>query len=450
MNNPFLKKKNNKNRSERFNIFIWTLFDFANTSYSIIVVTFLYAVYFKKVVANGEPIGDFYWSIGTSASMLITAFISPILGAIADYSAGKKRFLLFFTAMCIVSTSLLYFVSAGNILMGLILFILANVGFEAGLVFYDSFLPEITSPKNYGRVSGYGFAMGYLGSLTTLAVVFPFIQAELISETFPISALIFLLFAAPLFIYLKDNRKDKIPEKSYLKVGFERVYNTITHIKEYKNLTLFLAAFFFYIEGVNTVIYFAGNYASTSLGFTMQDLIVFFIIVQTTAIFGSLIFGVLSDKIGQKKSLNISLIIWMFTIGVAYYTGKADTFLMIFIRQQFNWSVDQANILAFYFVGLLAGTVMGATQSTSRSLMSKLTPSERKTEFFGFYSLFGKSSAILGPLVFGLVSYLTGTQRIAILTINIFFVIGFIILFFVNDGSGKNSTKTSLHKASEE
>ena len=201
MKNPFQRNPDKNKDKERFKVFVWTLFDFANTSYSIVVVTFLYAVYFKQTVAEGKPIGDFYWSIGTSISMLITAFISPILGAIADYSAGKKRFLLFFTLLCIISMSLLYFINKGDILTGLILFIIANVGFEAGLVFYDAFLPEITAPKNYGRVSGYGFAMGYLGSLTTLAIVYPFIQNELIKETFPVSALVFLIFALPIFIF---------------------------------------------------------------------------------------------------------------------------------------------------------------------------------------------------------------------------------------------------------
>ena len=132
--------------SEKKKIFIWTLFDFANTSFSIVVVTFLYAVYFKKVIAQGQPIGDLYWSIGTSLAMIITAIISPILGAIADYSAGKKRFLLFFTLLCIVATASLFFIGSGNVFWGITIFIFANVGFEAGLVFYDSFLPEITQP----------------------------------------------------------------------------------------------------------------------------------------------------------------------------------------------------------------------------------------------------------------------------------------------------------------
>ena len=230
---------------ERSKIFVWSLFDFANTSFSIVVVTFLYAVYFKKTVAQGLPIGDLYWSVGTSLSMIITAFIAPVLGAIADYSAGKKRFLLFFTILCIFSTSLLYFVDEGQVFWGVLIFVLANVGFEAGLVFYDAFLPEITSPKNYGRVSGYGFGMGYLGSLVTLAIVYPFIQSGNITTTFPVSAAFFLLFSLPLFLFLKDSRVEVQNKQSYLKIGISRVWTTITHLKNYKNLAMFLLAYFF-------------------------------------------------------------------------------------------------------------------------------------------------------------------------------------------------------------
>jgi UMF1 family MFS transporter len=398
--------------NERKKIFIWTLFDFGNTSFSIVVVTFLYAVYFKKVVAGGEAIGDFYWSLGTSIAMLVTAIISPILGAIADYSAGKKRFLLFFTLLCVVATSGLYFIDAGNIFWGLVVFIIANIGFEAGLVFYDSFLPEITSPKNFGRVSGYGFGMGYVGSLVTLAIVFPFIQMEMIKETFPVAALFFLIFSLPIFIFLKDNRKQKEPIKIYVKIGFNRVINTITHLPKYKNLALFLLAYFFYIEGVNTVIFFSGNYASTTLGFTDTELLIFFITVQTTAIVGSILLGILADSIGQKRTIIITLFMWLVTIVLAYLVVEKNT---------------------FYIVGLIAGAAMGASQSTSRSLMSHLTPLDKKTEFFGFYSFFGKSSAIVGPLVFGLISYYSGNQRLAIISIAFFFLVGMIILSFVKE-----------------
>lgn len=400
--------------SKKGKIFIWTLFDFANTSFSIIVVTFLYAVYFKKTVASGEPIGDMYWSFATSIAMIVTAIISPILGAIADYSAGKKRFLLFFTVLCILATASLYFVEEGAIFWGIFLFVIANIGFEAGLVFYDAFLPEITEPKNYGRVSGYGFAMGYLGSLATLAIVYPFITENKINETFVVSAIFFLVFSIPLFLFLRDNRKDIQVNESYIKIGVSRVTNTIKHLKQYRNLATFLLAFFFYIEGVNTVIYFSGNYASTTLGFTETELLIFFITVQTTAILGSIILGIVADSIGQKKTIIITLFLWIITV---------------------LFTVIITDKTGFYIVGLLAGSAMGSSQSTSRSLMSKLTPPERKTEFFGFYSFFGKSSAVLGPLVFGVVSYLTKSQRIAIFTVGFFFLIGLLILTKVKEPS---------------
>ncbi len=393
-------------------IIAWSFFDFANTSYAIIVATFLYAVYFKKVVAQGESIGDLYWSLATSISMIITAIISPVLGAIADYSAGKKRFLLFFTLLCIFSTASLYFVNQGNILWGILLFVLANIGFEAGLVFYDAFLPEITEPKNYGRVSGYGFAAGYFGSIASLSLVFPFINDDKIRETFIVSAIFFLIFSLPLFLILKDSRKIVEHSESYLKIGYKRVWDTISHLKNYKNLATFLLAFFFYIEGVNTVIYFAGNYASTTMGFSEMELIYFFLTVQTTAIIGSILFGIIADSIGQKKSIIYTLIIWLITVFLAY---------VIETKSQ------------FYIVGLLAGAAMGSCQSISRSLMSLLTPPEKKTEFFGFYSFFGKSSAVVGPLVFGIVSYITNSQRFAIISIAFFFILGILILLKVQE-----------------
>ncbi|MCK9425561.1 MAG: MFS transporter [Ignavibacteriaceae bacterium] len=398
--------------SSKLKIFVWTLFDFANTSYSMIIVTFLYAVYFKQTVNEGKPIGDLYWSLGTSIAMLITAIISPVLGAIADYSAGKKRFLLFFTLQCILATALLTFVEKGNVLSGLILFIIANVGFEAGLVFYDAFLPEITSPKNYGRVSGYGFGMGYVGSLVCLAFVYPFIQSGQIKITFLIAAVFFMVFSLPLFLKLHDTRKIVEAPTSYLRIGFKRVFWTLKHIKNYKNLSLFLLSYFFYIEGVNTVIFFSGNYASSTLHFSNIELLIFFITVQTTAILGSVVLGIVADSIGQKRTIMISLVIWLMTILLAYFTQQKEM---------------------FYVVGLLAGIAMGSSQSTSRSFMSKLTPDEKKTELFGFYSFFGKSSAILGPLVFGYISYVTGNQRYAISSIAFFFLIGLLILFKVKD-----------------
>jgi UMF1 family MFS transporter len=325
----------------------------------------------------------------------------------------------------------------------LLLFIISNIGFEAGLVFYDAFLPELTEPKNYGRVSGYGYAMGYVGSLASLAIVFPFIKSEMIKETFPVAALFFLIFALPLFLLIKDSKKNVKIEESYFRIGFNRVKYTVTHLRHYKNLAIFLLAFFFYIEGVNTVIFFSGNYARTTLNFSFMELAVFFIIVQTTAILGAVGFGILADSIGQKKTIVISLLIWVATMVLAFFTSEPHNPLMELLSGISGLGGEELMRKSFYVIGLLAGSVMGATQSTSRSLMSKLTPEDKKTEFFGFYSLFGKSSAIIGPFVFGLVSFLTESQRTAILSVSIFFIVGLFILRYVNDNESDASTVSS-------
>jgi len=433
LTNLFQKTIKKEKLSNRGSIFVWALFDFANTSFSIVVVTFLFAVYFKETIASGKPIGDLYWSFGTSIAMVLTALISPVLGAIADHSAGKKRFLLFFTILCILATASLYFVGKGDIFLAIVIFVLANVGFEAGLVFYDAFLPELTSPKNYGRVSGYGFGMGYIGSLATLGLCFPLIQKEMIKETFPLAALFFLVFGLPLFVFLKDHRTKLKGKINYFYVGFKRVFSTISHLKNYKNLGIFLLAFFFYIEGVNTVIFFSGNYASTTLGFSIEELIIFFLIVQSTAIFGSIIFGIMADAFGQKLTLIISLVIWIVIMSFAFFTSNTDSAFLKYLADLFNTEILKMQKDAFYFVGIFAGLVMGATQSTSRSLMSTLTPPNKKTEFFGFYSFFGKSSAIVGPLVFGYISFSTGSQSWAILSTTFFFFTGMLILSRVKE-----------------
>lgn len=408
MNNPLRKILNQDFK----NILSWILFDFANTSFSIVVVTFVYAIYFKEVVCQKEPIGDFYWSLGTAISMLITAFISPVLGAIADYKSSKKQFLMFFTLLCIIFTSLLFFVSAGQILSGIIFFVIANVGFEAGLVFYDAFLPEITKEKNYGRVSGYGFAAGYLGSFVTLIFTYYFISINKISYSFIFSALFFLLFSLPIFLLLNENKTGNKEKISPLRIGFNRVKWTLQHLRSIKNLTLFLFSFFFFIEGVNTVIYFVGNFAISTMNFSKIELLYFFLITQITALIGAIIFGILADNIGKKITLLITLFIWIIVIYIVYFSGDKVT---------------------FYIAGSIAGSVMGATQSVSRSLMSFLVPDDKKTEFFGFYSFFGKSSAIIGPLTFGYVSYISANQRLAILSLLFFFIVGAILLLFVKE-----------------
>lgn len=420
---------------KKIQIAAWSLFDFANTSYSIVVVTFAYAVYFKQVVFEGEPIGDFFWSLGVAISLITSALLSPILGAIADYSSSKKFFLGFFTILCFLSTASLYFVSRGDYFFAVFLFILANIGFECGLVFYDAFLPEIAEKKDYGKISGFGFAAGYAGAFASLLIIYPFISGDKVRLSFPISALFFFVFAIPIFLLVPEQKKFFEKNISYFKVGYNRVKNTLKNISDNKNIVFFLIAYFFYIEGVNTIIVFSGNYASASLGFTTTDLTIFFLITQTSAVAGAILFGYISDWIGPKKSLYITLLIWFVSVLFAFLTNSKDDLTTIWFAELFKTSPDKAQINVFYGIGLMVGSVMGATQSISRSFLSSLIPLEKKTEFFGFFSFFGKGSAAFGPLVFGIISSITGQQRYAILSVLFFFALGAALLYFVKENA---------------
>ncbi len=390
------------------NVIIWSLFDFANSSFAVIVVAFVYAIYFKKIVAFNAPIADFYWSVSINISMITVAVLSPVLGASADYYSNKKKYLLAFTLLCTVTTALLYFVKEGMIWQGMLLFILANTGFQAGLGFYDAFLKEITEEENYNKVSSLGYAAGYAGSLFALISVFIF-QSEP-RLTFLCCAIIFLMFALPFFRYIKEKpASTQLSElkPNFIKIGFHRVFETLRHLHKYKNLRNYLLAYFIYIDGVNTIIFFSAIYAQTTLNFTISELILFFVIVQITALIGSLIFGKLADSTGTKKTLMLTLIGWTVLTAIVFFSNGKTSFLII---------------------GGFAGLFLGSSQALSRSLMSVLTPDEKKTEFFGFYSLFEKTSTILGPLTFGLVSWLSGNQRYAVLSIVIFFLIGMAML----------------------
>ncbi|MBC8043406.1 MAG: MFS transporter [Rhizobacter sp.] len=396
-------------------IFAWTLFDFGNTAFSVMMVTFVFPLYFKKIICGDAPFGDGLWGIATSVSMLICAFIAPVLGAASDYSGHRKTYLLAFTLTCIACTALLSFTGAGMIFFAAALFILANIGFEGGIVFYDAYLPGLATPKTYGRISGYGFAMGYLGALTSLIVALPLLSGGFAPENlsnirllFLLTAAFFLVFALPLFIFVPDPKVQRTTSLSFIQAGFGEVRSTLRNIRDYPNIARFLLAFFFYNDGVLTIISFAAIFAENTLGFTLQELIIFFITIQTTAIAGSVVFGFISDRIGAKHTIMITLLIWMGVILLAFFTTSKAM---------------------FYGVGLLAGISIGSSQSASRSLMTRLTPKDRAAEFFGFYDgLFGKASAVIGPLVFGLMSVLLGSQRFAILSILVFFIAGFFFL----------------------
>lgn len=399
-------------------IFAWSLFDFANTAFYVIILTVGFPLYFKEIITDNAPNSDFLWGLAFSISMLIVALFSPLLGAIADSGAGKKKFLAAFTALCILATASLFFTGPSMIFWSIVLLIFANIGFEAGLVFYDAFLPEITTERSYGRVSGYGFAMGYVGALITLFLVFPLYEAGFeeanlfnVRISFILAAVLFLLFALPIFIFVPDKQLKKKFEPKFFAEGYVRLKSTFRDFKKYKNIAIFLVAYFLYIDGVNTVIIFSSIFARETLQMTFTEIILLFVIVQTSAIIGSAIFGIISDHVGQKKTLMVTLLIWIGIVTSAFFVE---------------------DIFTFYIIAAFAGISLGSSQSTSRSLMTLLTPAEKKTEFFGFYSFFGKASAILGPFVFGIISTMID-QRTAILSVAFFFIAGLLILTKVRD-----------------
>ncbi|RPI04521.1 MAG: MFS transporter [Ignavibacteriae bacterium] len=408
----------------RWQIFSWALFDFAHTAFYVLILTVGYPLYFKEIVTANSGQGDFLWGSAFSISMLIVAFISPIIGAVADYGAGKKRFLGIFTTLCVLATSSLFFVEAGMIFLGMALLIISNIGFEAGLVFYDAFLPEISTPRSYGRVSGYGFALGYVGSLVSLAVVFPlyaggFVAGNLINIRFSflIAAAFFFVFALPLFFFLPDKQRTGSLKLNFIKIGVTRLRTTVQQYPQYRNVARFLISYFIYIDGVNTIIIFSSIFARETLHMDISEIVVYFAMVQTSAIAGSILFGILADHTTHKQTLSITLLLWLGIVAIAFVI-------------QDKWM--------FYGLGVLAGLALGSSQSTSRGLMSLITPPEKRTEFFGFYSFFGKASAILGPVVFGFVSsYLN--QRVAILSIGFFLLTGLLLLQRVEERVAESS-----------
>ncbi len=380
----------------------------------MIIVTVIYSRYFTNQVAGGQ---EFLWGLAVSLSMILAAVIAPPLGAAADYSRRKKLFLLLFTLASVFSTGLMFFVGEGMVLLGILLFVIANVGFEGGIVFYDAFLPSITSRHSYGRVSGYGFAMGYLGALAILLIVRLILPESTHPEyfwfvrfSFVVAASFFLLFSLPMFFWVPEPMPTEARPPQIIRYGYRQATETFRALfvkREHPSTARFLVAFFIYNDGILTVIAFAALFAENVLHMSSTEIIGFFAIVQTSAVLGSFGFGILTDKIGPKKTISITLLIWIaITIG-AYFVASVE---------------------AFYLVAFGAGAAIGSSQSASRSLMALLTPKEREAEFFGFYDgLCGKASAAVGPSLYGLVTDFT-SERFAVLFIGAFFLVGLIVL----------------------
>lgn len=396
--------------------FGWLLYDFANNAFSVMIVTFVYPVYFKGVVAAGMGnLGDLLWGVSGSISLVVVALVSPVLGAAADLSGKRKLFLLISALLCIVLTAQLAWVGSGMVFWGMAVFIAANIAYQTGQVFYNAFLPDLAAPEEVGRLSGYGWAAAYLGGIAMLLCSIPFLKdgtPESARLVFLLTAAFYLAFALPAF-YLLPRGTKKNPGQSPAALffaGLRQVKQTLARLDEYRQLARFLLAYFVYMEGVSTISYYASIYAQDTLGFTMAELVQFYLSLQTIGVAGAIGFGFLSDRIGPLKTLIVLLVLWSVVgVGAAAATSKA-----------FFWAVSGLGALCLASVG-----------AVSRSMIALMVPPSQQAEIFGFYGISGKFSSAVGPLLFGVVSLVSGSQRLAMLAVGLLFIIGLALLMRV-------------------
>ena len=404
--------------SRRRTIVAWTLYDFANSAVAAIIVATIFPRYYAElVVGNATGRGDWWWGLVSSMTMVIVALTSPLLGGIADHAGVRKPFFVVLTLVAVLGTVSLSFVAPGMVLTGFLLAVLTLTTYEAAFVYYNSYLPRIAQPTALGRVSAAGFAVGYAGSLVAFLVAIPFALEEAYRACFVAAAVQFGLFSIPAFVTLPPDTRHAMPLGVAVARGVRATLSTLREIVRdpaHRPMRDFLLAYLVYEDGVNTVIFFSAIFAGKTLGFTFTETIVLFMLVQLTALAGSAAWARTTDVRGPK--FVVTLMLWQWT---------AVTLLAYLVTAKWH----------FWIVAVLAGTGLGAIQAASRTFMATLVPAGREAEFFGFYSLVGKTGAVMGPLVFGGVSYLmAGNQRVAIVVIGGFFVVGLILLSRVRAG----------------
>ena len=407
----------NMNRKQ---VISWCLFDFANSSYSAVIAAVVFQVYYINViVGNKSGQGDLWWGRAISLSMVIVSLSSPFLGGIADHAGLRKRLLAAYTLMCTLAVAGFSFLAPGAALPGFMLIILANIGMEGGLVFYNSFLPQIAPTEYQGRVSGWGFTVGYAGSIASLLIALPLAGAGRFESIWIMVALFFALFSLPAFLYLPRDSPPAVAATEAGLLGLTNTWKTLKKILRLREPRKFLLAYLIYEDGVNTVIVFSSSLAATTFGFSQGELIGLYLLVQVTALAGAFILSKPTDTLGPKKIVTASLLLWALVAITAFFVQTKGQ---------------------FWFIACTAGLGLGSVQAGTRAFFTQFVPAGKEAEYFGVYSLVGKSSAILGPLVFGQVSSAFGSQRPAILSIAAFFIIGLVLLSRVN-GGGPNVMK---------
>lgn len=423
---PALKRRNREHLA-------WYLYDFGNSAYAAVVLLAIYSVYFKGEVVGGAE-GSRLWGISVGIAMLVVAVSSPILGAIADFSASKKKFLFGFSFITWTFTALLFFVQKDDIFIGVLFFVLAEIGYRGGQVFYNSLLPEIASPEEMGRVSGNGWAIGSAGGILCLLIILPAIILTdgtlVVRLSLPFTALFFSLSTIPAFLWIRERAEpQKLPKgENYLSMGFKRLSKTVGSVRKFREFIKFIIAFLIYNDGILMALDFAAIIGAVLFGMDQQQLIIFMIIVQVTSVLGAYVMALVGDKLGFKRSLIFSLLMM---------TG-------VVIGMLFTKTIE-----VFFLIGALAGFALTGVQSVSRTMVGLFAPAGKSAEFFGFFAVAGRTSSFIGPTIYGILAAEAAFwferqgmtqllaeqsgQRVAILSIAVFLLVGLGILLAVNE-----------------
>lgn len=425
------------NKEEKRARWGWYLYDFGNSAYAAVILLAVYSVYFEGQVVQDELAGPRLWGQAVGIAMLTVALISPVLGAIADFSAAKKRFLLFFTTLCILFTCLLFFIQPGYVALGMIFFILAEIGYRSSQVFYNGLLPEVASDAEMPKVSGTGWAIGSSGGVVCLLIVLPLIVVIggtfVVRLSFIITGVFFAIAASFLFRNLTEKGEPHtLPAgTNIVTVGFQRLATTFKKARHYSEFLKFMLSFIVYHDGVMMILNFAAIIGAILFGMDQTGLIILIIIVQITNALGAYLFGMMAERYDCKRALLLS--IGMLSIVVL-------------------WLIMTQSVTLFFVIGAIAGFAMGGIQSVSRTMVGRLSPSGQSAEFFGLFAVAGRSSSFIGPLVYGSLATwvarraeLLGSavelaaqtgQRTALWSIIAFLIIGSLLLLSVDEKKG--------------
>ena len=413
---------------KRREVFSWAMYDFANSGYTTVVLTAVFNAYFVSVVAGNAPWATFAWTAALSVSYAVVMVIGPLLGAYADAHAAKKRVLAVSTIVCIAGTFALAWSGPGAVAWAVAFIVVSNVAYSVGENIVAAFLPEIARPEALGKVSGWGWSLGYFGGILALGISLAWVMSapsrgsstgEAVPGTMIITAAIFALAALPTFLWLRERSEPaSVPGA---RAAMSRLLETARSARRYKDLLLVFACGTMYQAGVATVIALAAIYAEQVMGFKVQDTIMLVLVVNVTAAIGAFGFGYAQDRIGKVWALRLTIVGWIAMTVVAYF------------------SQTQA---MFWVAANLAGLCMGSSQSAGRALVAYLSPAGRSAEFFGLWGVAIRLAAILGPLTYGVVTWVTGgNHRLAILLTAGFFVVALVILAFVDERRGRQQVE---------